>query len=108
MSDVIYVDDTNFETEVLQSKLPVLVDFTATWCGPCQRQKPIMEKLATGNDKVKVCLVDVDEAPKTASKLGIRGVPSILLFNNGERVDSKVGLTSLADLNGFLLEKVGS
>ena len=105
---VINVDDTNFETEVLQSKLPVLVDFSATWCGPCQRQLPIIEKFAADNEnRVKVCTVDIDDAPAITSKLGIRGVPSIYLFNQGLKVDAKIGLTTLAALDGFVLEKIG-
>jgi len=108
MSDVLTVDDDNFEAEVLQSDKPVLVDFSAVWCGPCQRQLPIMEKFATENKgRVKVVKVDVDDAPIIASKFGIKSVPSILLFNAGERVDSKVGLTTSAMLNNLLLEKVG-
>lgn len=108
MSDVIVVTDLNFETEVLQSKLPVLVDFSATWCGPCQRQHPIMEKFASENQsRVKVCLVDVDDAPLTSRKFGIKSVPSILLFNQGTKVDAKVGLVSFASLDSFLLEKAG-
>ena len=109
MSDVVEVNDSNFETEVLKSEKPVLVDFSAVWCGPCQRQLPIMEQFASDNKgRVKVCKVDVDEAPGIASKLNIRGVPSIILFNNGERLDMKVGMTTAAALNSLLLEKVGA
>ena len=109
MSDVIYVDDTNFEAEVLQSELPVLVDFSAVWCGPCQRQLPIIEKFASDNlERVKICKIDVDEAPGVTSKFSIKSVPSIVLFNHGLRVDTKVGLTTLAVLNNFLLEKAGA
>lgn len=108
MSDVLYVDDSNFDSEVLQSNQPVLVDFSATWCGPCQRQLPILEKFATENkSRVKVVKMDVDEAPETAAKFQVKGVPSILLFNNGSKVDSKVGLTTSAALDHFLLEKIG-
>jgi len=108
MSDIIDVNDENFETEVLQSKLPVLVDFSATWCGPCQRQLPVMEKFASENlQRVKVCKVDVDDSPTTSARLNIRGVPSIILFNKGERLDMKVGMTTSAVLNNLLLEKVG-
>ena len=109
MSDVVYVDDASFETEVLNSKVPVLVDFSATWCGPCQRQLPILEKFATANSsKIKVAKVDVDEAPQIAAKLGIKSVPSMVLFNQGQRVDTRVGLTTLADLDHFVLAKVGA
>lgn len=108
MSDVLYVDDSNFETEVLQSNQPVLVDFSAVWCGPCQRQLPILEKFASENkSRVKVVKMDVDEAPETVAKFSVKGVPSLLLFNNGKKVDMKVGLTTSAALDNFLLEKIG-
>jgi thioredoxin 1 len=105
MSNVVHVDDNNFDTEVLQSEVPVLVDFGATWCGPCQRQLPIVEKFANENVTVKVCKVDIDDAPAVASKLGIRGVPTLMLFNEGKQMGSKVGLTSLAEISNFVLTK---
>lgn len=107
MSNVVHVDDNNFDVEVLQSEGPVLVDFGATWCGPCQRQLPIVEKFANENVTVKVCKVDIDDAPAVASKLGIRGVPTLMLFNEGKSVGSKVGLTSLAEISNFVLTKTG-
>lgn len=99
MSKIVHVDDNNFEAEVTKSDKPVLVDFSATWCGPCQRQTPILEKFATENAAVKVVKIDIDDAPAITAKLGIRGVPSLILFNEGKQVGSKVGLTSLADIN---------
>lgn len=109
MSKLTVVDDNNFETEVLQAKGPVLVDFSASWCGPCQRQLPIMEKFADDNvNKVKVVKVDVDDAPNVASKFGIKSVPSIMLFNEGQKLDMRVGLTSLSVLDNFVLQKIGS
>jgi thioredoxin 1 len=109
MSDVVYVDDNNFESEVLQSQVPVLVDFTAGWCGPCQRLTPIVEKFASDHlAKVKVCKVDVDEASTVVSKFGIKSVPTMLLFDKGVKVGTQVGLVSLALLNNFVLEKVGA
>jgi thioredoxin 1 len=107
MSNVVHVDDNNFEVEVLQSEGPVLVDFGATWCGPCQRQLPIVEKFADENVTVKVCKVDIDDAPSVAAKLGIRGVPTLMLFNEGKSVGSKVGLTSLAEISNFVMTKTG-
>lgn len=108
MSDLLYVDDSNFEEEVLNSKVPVLVDFGATWCGPCQRQLPVLQKFADANlTKIKVVKVDIDESPQISSKFGIRSVPSLLLFSAGQKLDMKVGLTSLADLDRFVLEKIG-
>jgi thioredoxin 1 len=108
MSNVVDVNDSNFETEVLNSTVPVLVDFSATWCGPCQRQTPIVEKFAAehGSEVVKVCKVDIDDAPAVAAKLGIRSVPSLLLFSNGQKVETKVGLTSLRELNELLAGKI--
>ena len=109
MSELKHVDDSNFEAEVLKSSVPVLVDFSATWCGPCQRQLPILQKFADANaDKIKVVKVDIDDAPKISSKLGIRGVPSMVLFNNGQKVDMRVGLTSLVDLNNFVVTNIGA
>jgi thioredoxin 1 len=107
MSNVIEVDDNNFETEVLAAKVPVLVDFGADWCGPCKRQLPIMEQFADTNlGKIKVCKVDVDESPVIAEKLRIKSVPSIILFNHGERLDMKVGLTTASALSNLVLEKI--
>lgn len=107
MSNVVHVDDNNFETEVLQSKEPVLVDFGAVWCGPCQRQLPIIEKFAEVTNLVKVVKVDVDEAPEAASKYGVRSVPTLALFKDGVKVDIKVGLTNLTALETFVREKLG-
>lgn len=107
MSDIVHVDDNNFEAEVLNSNCPVLVDFGASWCGPCQRQLPIVEKFATLTEGVKVVKIDIDDAPNAASKFGIRGVPTLMLFNDGKSLGSKVGLTSLAEINNFVLTKTG-
>ncbi len=86
-------DDTNFETEVLQAEQPVLVDFGATWCPPCQQLSPIVDELADEyNGKAKVGKVDIDKAQDTAGKYGIMSVPTVLLFKGGEVVDQLVGL----------------
>jgi thioredoxin 1 len=90
------VNDSNFDVEVLQSDVPVLVEFGATWCGPCQRQAPILQQLSDKYEgKIKVVTVDIDESPNTAASYAIRSVPSLLLFNNGDKVFNKVGLTPL-------------
>ena len=108
MSDVVHVDDDNFETEVLQSEIPVLVDFSASWCGPCQRLSPIVEKFATDNlGKVKVVKVDIDDASVTASDLKIRGVPTLMVFKGGASLGHKVGLISLAEMTNFVMTKIG-
>lgn len=98
--------DTNFDTEVLKSNIPVLVDFYATWCGPCQQQAPIIEELTREYDgKVKIGKLDVDEAGKIAEKYRIMSIPTLLLFNNGEPVQSMTGFQSKEKLKQEL-EKV--
>ena len=88
-------NDGNFESEVLNSNLPVLVDFTATWCGPCKALAPIVEKVAdTYEGKVKVGKLDIDASPEMARKYGIRSVPTVLVFKGGAKSGSQVGLTS--------------
>jgi thioredoxin 1 len=86
-------NDDNFEQEVLKSDVPVLVDFTATWCGPCKALAPIIEQVANEfAGKVRVGKLDVDDASATAGKYGIRGVPTVMVFKNGERAAQHVGL----------------
>jgi thioredoxin 1 len=94
-SNVIELNDTNFDNEVTTSDKPVLVDFGATWCGPCKALAPIVEKLADEYaGKYKVCKVDIDEAPTVTAKFGVRGVPTVLVFKNGEKTGQHVGLTN--------------
>jgi thioredoxin 1 len=95
-SDKVQVfNDLNFDQEVLQSKVPVLVDFTATWCGPCKLLSPIVDAIATDLDgQVKVGKLDVDDSPITAGKFGVRGVPTVMVFKGGERAAQHVGLTT--------------
>jgi thioredoxin 1 len=88
-------NDLNFDKEVLQSDQPVLVDFTATWCGPCRALAPIIDQVAEELvGKARVGKVDIDEAPLTAGKFGVRGVPTVMIFKNGERIAQHVGLTT--------------
>ena len=85
--------DDNFEAEVLQSELPVLIDFNAVWCGPCKILSPIVHKLAEELDgQVKVGTVDIDNSPNIAAQVGIRSVPTVMVFTAGQRVAMHVGV----------------
>ncbi len=98
--------DANFESEVLGSDVPVIVDFTATWCGPCKALKPILAKAATEYaGRVKFGQVDVGVNRETATKYMVRNIPTILLFNGGQVVEQSVGLINAKKL-GSMLEKV--
>lgn len=99
-SETVHVfNDMNFENEVLQSGETVLVDFTAAWCGPCKRLAPIVEEVAEAmKGKVKVGKLDIDDAPITASKLGIRSVPTLIVFKGGKAAGQHLGLTTKAKI----------
>ena len=103
MANVPSVNDLNFEQEVLQSDLPVLVDFTATWCGPCKQIAPFVAQLATEYEgKVKVTKLDIDENPGTAARFGIRGVPTLKMFKGGQVVAEQVGAAPKARLDALI------
>ena len=88
----ISVDDANFQTEVINSDKPVLVDFWAIWCGPCKMIAPIVEELATEYDgKLKVTKMDVDANPRTAMQFGIRSIPTLMIFKGGQVVEQIIG-----------------
>ena len=96
---IINTTDANFDEDVLQSELPVLVDFWAAWCGPCKAIAPILEELADDYDgKVKIVKVDVDSNPQAASRFGIRNIPTLFVFKDGEKVDAVMGLQPKAEL----------
>ena len=95
----IKTNDSNFKQEVLNSDLPVLVDFWAEWCGPCQMVAPTVEAIARKYEgKLKVCKVNVDEAPNTSSEYSIMSIPTLAIFKNGKVVDKVVGVLSEAEL----------
>lgn len=86
------ISDDAFETEVLQSTKPVLVDFWAEWCGPCKQISPIIEELASDlSEKIKVVKVNIDQNPETPQKLGVRGIPTLMVFKDGKLTATKVG-----------------
>ncbi|MDG6774367.1 thioredoxin TrxA [Thiomicrorhabdus sp. ZW0627] len=100
---MISTSDANFEAEVLQSDIPVLVDFWAEWCGPCKMIAPILDEISGEYDgKVKVAKLNIDENPATPPKYGVRGIPTLMLFKNGEVDATQVGALSKSQLCAFL------
>ncbi len=103
MAKAVELTDSNFNDEVLKAETPVLVDFWAEWCGPCRMVGPVVEELAGDyNGKVKVGKVDVDSNPQISMQYGIRSIPSLLIFKNGEVVDQIVGAVPKAHLQKHL------
>lgn len=88
---IIEITNENFDTEVLKSDKPVLVDFWASWCGPCQMLAPIMEKIAEEHSEIKVCKSNVDKNPELAVMFGIDSIPCVLAFKNAKQIDRSVG-----------------
>jgi thioredoxin 1 len=104
---IIHFNDTNFKKEVLESNLPVLVDFWANWCGPCKMITPIIEELAKEyQNKMKIGKLDVDSSPKTATSYAVMSIPTLIFFKNGKVMNQVVGALSKADLKRKIEENL--
>ncbi|MEM6406082.1 MAG: thioredoxin TrxA [Pseudomonadota bacterium] len=104
MSDaIVQVTDATFQNEVLESELPVLVDYWAEWCGPCKMIAPILDALADEYaGKLKIGKINIDDNPDTPARFGVRGIPTLMLFKDGEMIATKVGALSKSQLAAFL------
>ena len=105
--NILHTSDEGFDTDVLQSEKPVLVDYWAEWCGPCKMIAPILEEVASEyGEKIKVCKMNIDENQETPPRYGIRGIPTLILFKNGDVEATKVGALSKTQLQSFLDDNI--
>ena len=103
MSASVYINDNDFEAQVLKASGPVVVDFWAEWCGPCKAMSPLVDELAGEvGTSVKVVKVNIDESPNAPTKYGVRGIPTFMIFKDGKVVDTKVGSMSKTALSDWV------
>ena len=100
------ITDENFETEVLKADKPTLVDFWAEWCNPCKQLSPILEEISNEMDQVAFAKHNIDEQPNMPTKYGVRGIPTMLLFKNGELKATKVGATTKSNIVSWIKENI--
>ena len=108
MAEILHVNKDNFEEVVLKSKTPVLVDFFATWCGPCKMLGPVLEQVADETDNVKIYKVDIDESMEIAEKYGLISVPTLIMFNNGEEVAREIGFRQKKQILDLIEDKTNN
>lgn len=100
---MLYLDENNFEQEVLKSSQPVLVDFFATWCGPCKMVSPLLDQVSEEmKDKVKLCKIDIDQNPNIASKYGVMSIPTFIMYKDGKDVAKNVGALPKSGIEDFI------
>ncbi|HHC73974.1 MAG TPA: thioredoxin TrxA [Thiothrix sp.] len=107
-SNIVKLSDLSFEADVLQSSVPVLVDYWAEWCGPCKMIAPILDEVATMYEgKLIIAKLNIDENPESARKYGVRGIPTLMLFKDGANEGTKVGALSKSQLIAFIDQTLG-
>ena len=104
--NITHVSDADFQNEVLSSDVPVLVDFWAEWCGPCKQIGPILEEISNEMSEVVIAKHNIDNEPNTPTKYGVRGIPTMLLFSEGELKATKVGATTKSNIVSWIKENI--
>ncbi len=108
-SKIVHVSDESFEEDVLNAGVPVLIDYWAEWCGPCKMIAPILDELAEEfGDRIKIAKLNIDDNPETPPKYGIRGIPTLMIFKDGNVEATKVGAVSKSQLADFIENNVGN